>query len=41
MCWKELSPVFSFTHWMPFGEKMENPDDEPARFSTVQMKTSR
>jgi hypothetical protein len=29
MSWKELSPVFSLTHSIPFGEKMENPDDEP------------
>lgn len=29
MSWKELSPVFSLIHCMPFGEKMENPEDEP------------
>jgi hypothetical protein len=29
MSWNEVSPVFSLTHWMPFGEKMENPDEEP------------
>ena len=28
--WKDSSPVLSFTHWMPFGENMENPDDAPA-----------
>ncbi len=27
--WKEESPVFSLTHWIPFGEKMENPDEDP------------
>ena len=27
--WKEESPVFSFTHWIPFGEKMEKPDEDP------------
>jgi len=26
---KEESPVFSFTHWMPFGEKIENPEEDP------------
>ena len=30
ICWNVLSPVFSFTHWMPFGEKMEKPDEDPA-----------
>ncbi len=29
ICWKELSPVLSLTHWIPLGEKMENPDEEP------------
>jgi len=28
--WKEESPVFSFTHCIPLGEKMEKPEDEPA-----------
>jgi len=28
----EESPVFSFTHCMPLGEKMENPDEEPAGY---------
>lgn len=32
--WKELSPVFSLIHCMPFGEKMENPDDEPRAISS-------
>jgi len=27
--WKEESPVFSFTHWIPLGEKIENPEDDP------------
>lgn len=27
--WKEESPVLSLTHCIPFGEKIENPDDEP------------
>ena len=27
--WKDVSPVFSLTHWMPLGEKIEKPDDEP------------
>lgn len=27
--WKEESPVFSLTHWIPLGEKIENPEDEP------------
>ena len=27
--WKELSPVFSLTHWMPLGENIENPEDDP------------
>ena len=27
--WKEESPVFSLTHWIPFGENMENPEDDP------------
>ena|SRR5277367_858970 len=27
--WKEESPVFSFTHCMPFGEKIENPEEDP------------
>lgn len=31
ICWKLLSPVFSLTHWMPLGEKIENPDDDPLR----------
>jgi hypothetical protein len=29
--WKEESPVFSLTHWMPFGEKIEKPEDDPMR----------
>jgi hypothetical protein len=29
MSWKELSPVLSLTHDIPFGEKMENPEDDP------------
>ena len=41
--WKELSPVFSFTHCIPFGEKMENPDDDPGQgqllFSRCRRKT--
>jgi hypothetical protein len=24
-----VSPVFSLTHWIPFGENIENPDEEP------------
>jgi hypothetical protein len=31
MSWNELSPVLSLTHDIPFGEKMENPEDEPTR----------
>jgi hypothetical protein len=27
--WKEESPVFSFIHCMPFGEKIENPEEDP------------
>ncbi len=27
--WNDESPVFSFTHCIPFGEKMENPDEDP------------
>jgi len=27
--WNEESPVLSATHWIPFGEKMENPEEEP------------
>ena len=27
--WNEESPVFSLTHCMPFGEKIEKPDEEP------------
>jgi hypothetical protein len=27
--WKDESPVFSLTHWMPLGEKIEKPDDDP------------
>lgn len=27
--WKEESPVFSLTHCIPFGEKIENPEDDP------------
>jgi len=27
--WNEESPVFSLTHWIPFGENIENPDDDP------------
>ena len=29
MSWKEESPVFSLTHWIPLGEKIEKPDDDP------------
>ncbi len=29
MSWKDESPVFSLTHWMPLGEKIEKPDDDP------------
>jgi hypothetical protein len=29
MSWKDVSPVFSLTHAIPFGEKIEKPDDEP------------
>jgi hypothetical protein len=29
-----LSPVFSLTHCIPLGEKMEKPDEEPNRVST-------
>ena len=34
---KEESPVFSLTHWIPFGEKIENPDDDPktSQFMTI------
>ena len=27
--WNELSPVFSLTHCIPFGEKIENPEEDP------------
>ena len=30
--WKEESPVFSFTHCMPFGEKIENPEEDPKAY---------
>src|SRR5271163_2542114 len=30
--WNELSPVFSLTHWIPFGEKIEKPDEDPAAY---------
>ena len=33
MSWNEVSPVFSLTHWIPLGEKIENPDDAPTRRS--------
>lgn len=33
ICWKEESPVFSLTQEIPFGEKMENPDEEPSSVS--------
>jgi hypothetical protein len=26
---KELSPVLSFTHWMPLGENIEKPEEDP------------
>ena len=29
MSWNDESPVFSLTHWIPLGEKIEKPDDEP------------
>jgi hypothetical protein len=29
MSWKEVSPVLSLTHWMPLGENIEKPDEEP------------
>jgi hypothetical protein len=29
ICSKELSPILVFTQLMPFGEKMEKPDEEP------------
>lgn len=31
--WNDESPVFSLTHEIPFGEKIENPDDEPTSVS--------
>ena len=31
--WKEESPVFSLTHEIPFGENMENPEDDPELIS--------
>lgn len=31
----ESSPSFSVTHWIPFGEKMENPDDEPVEIVSM------
>jgi hypothetical protein len=31
MSWKEVSPVFSLTHWMPRGEKIEKPEEEPVK----------
>ena len=33
--WKEESPVLSFTHCIPFGEKMENPDEDPIVLSAI------
>src|SRR5579862_5650685 len=39
--WKDVSPVFSFTHCMPFGEKMENPDDEPKYWSILERLSAR
>lgn len=30
--WNELSPVFSLTHWIPFGEKIEKPDEDPGPY---------
>ncbi len=35
--WKELSPVFSLTHSIPLGEKMENPDEEPIECERVKV----
>lgn len=29
MSWNEVSPVFSLTHCMPFGENIEKPEDDP------------
>ena len=29
MSWKEESPVLSLTHWIPLGENIENPDEDP------------
>lgn len=31
MSWNEVSPVFSFTHWIPLGEKIEKPDEDPGQ----------
>jgi hypothetical protein len=29
MSWKEVSPVFPFTHCIPLGEKIEKPEEDP------------
>lgn len=33
--WNEESPVFSLTHWIPLGEKIENPDEDPTMMLAI------
>jgi hypothetical protein len=35
--WNDLSPVFSLTHWTPFGEKIEKPEEDPRIVSNDQI----
>ena len=30
--WNDESPVFSLTHCIPRGEKMENPEEDPTKY---------
>lgn len=39
--WNELSPVFSLIHWIPLGEKIEKPEEEPEGVSKRHIQVAR